>query len=862
MVYFCRFSKTKLRDTSRSILSSIIFVMNKTILLPSTGKTRTVTLLLLLSLSPLRLLAQAESPKVLDGAELRLALEKLTILGSVLYVGAHPDDENTAFLTSMAKGRLVRAGYLSMTRGEGGQNLIGTEQGDLMGILRTQELLSARRIDGAHQFFSRAIDFGYSKTLDETMRIWGKERTLSDVVWVIRSFRPDVVVTRFTPTQGGHGNHLASAELADEAFDAAGDPNKFPEQLQYVKPWKPKRLVWNTFRFRQSDRAVRPENSVSLDLGAYSPLLGESFTEIAGRSRSMHKSQGFGASQNRGEFVNYFQYVKGDTASVDLFDGVNTSWSRVPGGEAVGRILDDAVREFDSEQPAKIIPTLLKAYAQMQGLPGDPWVKVKMHELIEVIKGCAGLWMDALASDYSAVPGDTLKLTTIALNRSDYPFVLEQVSSSLGGSDTLLHAPLLNNEPIQVNSSIRLPANVPYTQPYWLREKSELGSYRVSDQRMIGLPQNPPVLTVAMKLSSPDGQLDVDVPVRFRWVDPVQGEKYRPFEVVPPVALNLPENVYVFTKGEEKSLVVSVRSEEPDVSGDVTLRVPSGWTVKPEAIPFRLANKNEEQTVKFAVRPASHASSGVFSVEATVGDRRVGVGLKTVDYPHITPQMVFPPAEGKLLRIEMKLPRRNIAYIMGAGDEIPAALEQLGYHVTLLSDQDLSNGNLARFEVIIAGIRAYNTRSELRANQRKLMDYVQGGGTYIVQYVTRRGSQSEDLGPYPFHVSNDRVTVEEAPVEFLSPAHPLLNTPNKITAKDFDGWIQERGLYFADKWDPDYTTVLSSHDPGEQPKAGGLLVAHYGKGYYVYTGYAFFRQLPAGVAGAYRLFVNLVSLGK
>jgi len=864
MLYFCRFSIREYSLSSRNQFhKELISKVNEITPMRTTRKIPAALLLfILLSIHPCPLLAQPQSPKVLDAAELRLALQKLTVLGSVLYVGAHPDDENTAFLTSMAKGKLMRTGYLSMTRGEGGQNLMGTEQGDLMGILRTQELLAARRIDGAEQFFTRAIDFGYSKTMDETVRIWGKERILSDVVWVIRKFRPDVVVTRFTPTQGGHGNHTSSAELANEAFEAAGDPNRFPEQLRYVKPWSPKRLVWNAFRFRQSDQPAKPENSVALDLGTYSPLLGESFTEIAGQSRSMHKSQGFGAGQSRGEFVNYFQYVEGDTAKVDLLDGVNTSWSRVPGGVAVGKTLDGALRDFDCEHPARVIPTLLKAYGQMGSLSGDPWIDVKRRELIEVIKSCAGLWLDALASDYSAVPSSEVKLTTIALNRSDYPFVIERVSYPLGTRDTLINASLSHNQPIQASGTIRLPADFPYTQPYWLREEPELGSYRVSDQQLIGLPENPPALSVTITLSSPDGRLDVQVPIRFRSVDPVEGEQYRPFEVIPPVALNLPEIVYVFTKDEAKSLQVNIRSGEPNASGTVTLHVPSGWRVKPESIHFSLSNKNEEQTLNFAVQPMHGASSGPFSVEASVGNRTVRVGMRTVDYSHIPPQTVFPLAEGKMLRIEMTLPKRSIGYIMGAGDEIPTALRQLGYQVTLLSDKDLANGSLSRYDVVIAGIRAYNTRPELRANQKKLMQYVENGGTYIVQYVTRRSLESENLGPYPFNVSNDRVTVEEAPVEFLAPDHPLLSHPNKITVKDFDGWIQERGLYFADKWDPRYTTVLASNDPGEQSKAGGLVVARYGKGYYVYTGYAFFRQLPAGVAGAYRLFVNLITLGK
>ncbi|MEK6757066.1 MAG: PIG-L family deacetylase [Bacteroidota bacterium] len=453
--------------------------------------------------------AQPGSPRVLHAAELRLALKKLTVLGSVLYVAAHPDDENTAFLTYMTKGRLMRTAYLAITRGEGGQNLIGSEQGDLMGVIRTQELLAARRIDGAEQFFPRAIDFGYSKTSDETMRIWGKERILSDVVWIIRKFRPDVIVTRFTPTTGGHGNHTSSAALAVEASEAAGDAKRFPEQLAYVQPWKPKRLVWNGFRFQQSDRPAKPENSVALDLGAYSPLLGESFTEIAGRSRSMHKSQGFGAGQNRGEFLNYFQHTAGDTAKVDLFDGVKTSWSRIPGGDDVGKTLEDAYNRYDPENPSKLIPVLFKAYEQMSKLPGDPWVEVKKRELLDVLKSCAGLWVDALASDYSAVPGSEIRITTVVLNRSDHPFSIEKISLPFGSRDTLMNARLAINQPIQAAFSYRLPIDLPDTQPYWLRESHELGAYRVAGQDLIGRPENPPALTVKVALASPDGRLEV-----------------------------------------------------------------------------------------------------------------------------------------------------------------------------------------------------------------------------------------------------------------------------------------------------------------------------------------------------------------
>lgn len=807
-------------------------------------------------------LAQPQSPRSLDAAELRLALHKLSVLGSVLYVAAHPDDDNTAFLGYMAKGRLMRAAYLSMTRGEGGQNLIGSEQGDLLGVIRTQELLASRRIDGAEQYFTRAIDFGYSKSLEETMNIWGKEKILSDVVWLIRSYRPDVVVTRFTPTQGGHGNHTASAELTAQAFAAAGDPGRFPEQLRYVQPWKPKRLVWNVFRFQQGERPAVPPHSVALDLGTYSPILGESFTEMAGRSRSMNKSQGTGGGQNRGEFVNYFQHVAGDTARTDLFDGIDISWDRVGGGAAIRKMLEDAITFHDVEHPERTIPALLKVYGKLGTLKDNPWIAVKKRELVEVIRLCSGLWVDALASDNNISPGSGLRVTVSAVNRSSYPFRLERVLAPLATSDTTLNVQLRNNQPVQVPFSLKIPEKLPYSQPYWLVEKEELGAYRISNQEIIGQAENPPQLTARVTITSDDGALDLEVPVRFRIVDPVDGELYRPFVTNPSVSVSLPEKVHLFPDGVTKNVTVNVRSETGKVSGKVRLKVPQGWDVQPAEIPFDFNQKNENQPVVFALRPGSAAMSGDFQAEATVGERNVREDMVTIRYPHIPPQVVFSTAEGSLLRFDLKTRGKRIGYVMGPGDEVPTALRQMGYEVVMLSDDDLKNGALGSFDVIVAGVRSYNTRPALKANQRRLLEFVEKGGTYIVQYMTPRRAETENLGPYPFSISGDRVSVEEAPVRFLIPDSPVLNVPNKITQDDFRGWVQERGLYFADKWDARYSAVLGSNDPGEPTRDGGLLVARYGKGTYVFTGYAFFRQLPAGVPGAYRLFANLVSVGK
>ena len=806
--------------------------------------------------------SQPRPPRSLDAAELRLSLNKLSVLGSVLYVAAHPDDDNTAFLGYMAKNRLMRAAYLSMTRGEGGQNLIGPEQGELLGVIRTQELLASRRIDGAEQYFGRAIDFGFSKSLDETMKFWGKERTLSDVVWMIRSFRPDVIVTRFTPTQGGHGNHTASAELAYEAYGAAADPSRFPEQLKFVRPWKAKRLMWNAFRFQQSDRSAVPEHSISLDLGTYSPVLGESFTEMAGRSRSMNRSQGTGGGQNRGEFVNYFQHIAGDTASKDIFDGVNTTWSRVPGGAAIGSMLDEIDRTYDEAEPEKSIPALLRVYRAVEKLKDDPWVAFKKSELREVVRLCAGLWVDALTSEGSAIPGSEIKVTVSAINRSSYPFRLDRIVSPLMRADSILNAPLQNNQTVQAAFGMKLPADFPYTQPYWLLDAPEPGAYRIANQQFVGQAENTPPFTVNVRLASDEGAMELEVPVRFRIVDPVEGEQYRPFVVNPPVSVNLPEKVYVFPDGVAKTVLVNVRSEGGKLKGNVALHVPEGWKSSPASIPFEFSQKDEYQSVSFSVQPGQGSGSGAFQVEAVVGDRKVLQDMVTIRYPHIPPQTVFPQAEGRFLRFDLKTVSKRIGYIMGPGDEIPTALRQMGYTVTLLTDDDLRNGALTSYEVIIAGVRSYNMRPVLRANQRKLMDFVEKGGTYIVQYMTPRKAETENMGPYPFTVSGDRVSVEDAAVRFLSPESSVLNTPNKITQEDFKGWIQERGLYFSDKWDSHYTPILASNDPGEPSRDGGLLVTSYGKGYYAFTGYAFFRQLPGGVPGAYRLFANIIALGK
>jgi LmbE family N-acetylglucosaminyl deacetylase len=800
-----------------------------------------------------------QAPKVLDASELKLAINKLSVLGSVLYIGAHPDDENTALLAYLAKGRLVRTAYLSMTRGEGGQNLIGPELDDELGVIRTQELLAARRVDGAEQFFTRAIDFGYSKTSEETMRMWGDKKILSDVVWIIRIFRPDVIITRFSPTIGGHGNHLSSAILAEQAFAASGDTSSFPEQLRFVRPWKAKRLMFNTARF--FDQTIDTAHAASIDVGAYSPILGRSYSEIAGISRTNHKSQGFGASQSRGPGINYFRNTLGEPAKSDPFEGINLSWSRIQGGGEVDSTLEQINKGFDVEHPAASLPLLLKAYAAINRLHDEYWIELKKKEIADVIKSSAGLWLDALASDYSAVPGNQIKVTVGAINRSDATIQIDSVTiPNSTGSITVQK--LNSNIPVQNSVTVSVPFDAPYSTQYWLQQPPEKGSYNITNQSLIGRAENSPAFSATFYLTIDGQQLSYIVPVRYRWVDPVDGELYRPFVVIPPAALNLEEKVFVFTGDAEKEISLTVKSGMPDVSGTVRLILPDGWSANPVATQFELKGKNDEKVIRFAVKPSNSAKSGKFSVVADLKGQTLNRGMITVQYKHIPPQVMFPLAEGKLVRTDLSMNGKTVGYIMGAGDEVPTALRQMGYQVTLLTDDDLANRDFSRVDVVIAGVRAYNTRPALRIYQNRLMDYVKNGGTYIVQYVTLQRTESENLGPYPFNVSRDRVTVEEAPPVFLNPHHALLNFPNRITAEDFDGWVQERGLYFADKWDAHYDTVIGFADPGESLKSGGLLYAKFGKGNYVYTGFDFFRELPAGVPGAYRLFSNMLSVGK
>ncbi len=814
--------------------------------------TAILTLLILIS-SPI-LSAQPET--VLNSARIKLALEKLNVVGSVLYIAAHPDDENTAVLSYYSSGKHYRTGYLSMTSGDGGQNLIGTEQGDMLSVVRTQELLAARKIDGAEQFFTRAIDFGFSKSADETLQIWNHEKILSDVVWVIRKFRPDVIITRFPGTgEGGHGNHTASEMLAEEAFKAANDSTKFSVQLKYVKPWQPKRIYWNAWLPIIEKRKEDKSKLISLDVGGYNPLLGKSYTEVASQSRSMHKSQGFGTSSSYGKDINYFEYIDGDTANNNLFEDVNTSWSRIEGGEKVGKILKEANEKFDPVNPEKIIPVLLKAYKEMNKLDDTNWVPIKRKELLNVIRSCSGIWMEATADNYSSYPGGKVSITTGIENRSDFPFILNKIVLKYGIS-TELNVKLDKEEFIKNSFQLSLPDTLEYSQPYWLKNPHSKGFYKVEDQRLIGLPENSPPLFAQFYLSAEDQTISYKVPILYRWTDPVKGEKYRPFEVAPEVAVNIEEGVHLFPDDSTKKIKIKLISNSANAEGKLKLSLPSNWKVSPAEIKFSFSKKYDEKIFLFKITPPNDTAEAVLKATAEINGRKISNGILEINYSHIPIQIVFPPSTAKTIKLDTKKVVTNIGYIIGPGDEIPPYLKQLGYNVTLLSDEFLDNGDYSKFETIITGIRAYNTRERLVINNNKLLNYVKNGGTLVVQYNVNNGLLTQNIGPFPFEISRDRVTLEDAPVAFISPQNSLLNFPNKITHHDFDGWIQERGLYFADKWDTNYQTVIECNDPHENPKPGGMLYTKYGKGAFIYTAYSWFRQIPAGVPGAFRIFIK------
>jgi LmbE family N-acetylglucosaminyl deacetylase len=800
-----------------------------------------------------------------SASEIKLKLKKLNFLGSVLYVAAHPDDENTRAIAYLANDRLASTAYLSMTRGDGGQNLIGPEIRDLLGLIRTQELLAARRLDGGQQFFTRANDFGFSKNAKETFEIWNKNEILSDVVKVIRQFQPDVILTRFPPDErAGHGHHTASAILAQEAFDLTNDPNQFPDQVKELGTWQAKGIYTNTGRWWNQTINENTPGIVTMNVGTYNTLLGKSYSEIAAESRTQHKSQGFGSPGRRGEALEFFEFVKGEKAAKDIFDNVNTTWSRLKGAERIPALVDRAISEFKQEDPAASIALLLQIRKEIEQLSTSVWKTKKLIEVNQLIQDCAGLYVEVLSDQYWVSPGQPVLATFEVINRSSASLSLTSIVSKNLDYDTALSASLKNNVPLAFKSKRKLTEQVDFSGPYWLNKPHSLGLFTIPNSSFVGKPENDPSVTLQFTFLVNGEKLMIPVPLIYKWTDPVKGELSRPFEVVPPVFTNLSKSVYLFKDEQPQSMTVLLKSTVNGISGNVKLTLPVGWKSEPAAIPFELKKRNEEKQVTFVVTPGKEEIKSTVRAVAEVGGKSYDVSVQTIQYDHIPVQTLQPKAEEEIVRINLKKEGAVIGYIKGAGDDVPTALRNMGYEVWEMKNEEVTESNLKKVDAVVLGVRAINTNDRIRYFMPTLLNYVKAGGTLVTQYNTNFDYEidKDQFAPFPLTLSRDRVTEENSEVRILKPEHPALNFPNKITTTDFEGWVQERGLYFPSTWDANYEALLSMNDAGEPAKNGSLLVAKYGEGYYVYTGLSFFRELPEGVSGAYKLFANLVSLGK
>jgi LmbE family N-acetylglucosaminyl deacetylase len=799
-----------------------------------------------------------------SSSEIELSIQKLKTLGSVLYIAAHPDDENTRLLSYLSKERNIRTAYLSLTRGDGGQNLIGSEQGEMLGLTRTEELLAARSVDGAQQFFTRANDFGYSKNPEETFTFWDKQKILADVVYTIRKFKPDVIICRFPTTgEGGHGHHTASAILALEAYDLAADPKQFPEQLTEVSVWQAKRIFWNTFNFG-STNTTSPDQ-LKIDVGGFNTYLGLEYGEIAAFSRSMHKSQGFGSIAQHGSVFEYFKLLKGSEAKTDLMDDIVTNWERIKGGKDIESEINKIQSNFKSTHPEASVPNLIQLYKKLKDIKtkdevSQIWLDVKIKELENIIVQCSGVWVEVTFDDYSVVPGQRFMLNSSTLLRSAANVKLLSIKMN-GLTDTTVNSNLIKNTLFEYKKAIVLPKDFKISDPYWLRETHSLGLYTVNQQSMIGKPQSDPSFECVFAVEIEGQVFEVRQVPTYKFRDPVKGELNRPIEVLPAVTINPVSEQVIFPNNEVKSIFFSVKANVDDFKGDFKLSQNPALKVVIVNPKIELKKKGDEMVVEVKIGIRDVSFLGKVNASVLHNGVEYGSSIQRINYDHIPNRFVLKNCEVNLLKIDLKTTGTNIGYIEGAGDKVPEALMQIGFKVTLITEEMLKGESLQQYDAIITGVRAFNTLDYLSLYQEKLMAYVYNGGRFIVQYNTnsRVGPIQTGIGPYPFNITRNRVTDETAKVNFINPYADILNIPNKITEKDFDNWVQERGVYFAGDVDSNYVTVFSMKDPNEEENTGSLIMAQHGSGYFIYTGLSFFRQLPAGVPGAYRLFVNLLS---
>ncbi len=855
-----------------------------------------------------------------QGAErLGLELRRLGTTKRVLMIAAHPDDENTALLAELALGQGADVAYLALTRGEGGQNLIGPELEEGLGLIRTEELMAARRLDGARQFFSRAYDFGFSKSADEAFGHWPRDSVLSDVVAVVRKFRPDVIVAVFTGTPAdGHGQHQVSGILAREAFRAAADPSRFPDQVaRGLAPWQAKYLF-------QSLWQGSPPGSIRLSTGDLDPLLGESHYQAAMASRSRHRSQDMGTAQPIGPQSVAVNPVSGGfpAGATSMFAGTDTTLSilaaDVAGAPAslrsaledYERLVASARKDYNPFHPESIRPVLGRALADLDRAAGTA-ASLK-GEGAEALRGrlsaereqagaaawdAANLVFDAVADQPRVVPGQDLTVTLRLWNGEDSPVQVAALEPRLPEGWS---AEPQDATPTSVASGdvaarrfrVHVPGDAPPTEPYFLRRPRNGDMYRWPAADSIrNLPFAPPAMQATARVKAGDATLVSTDEITYADVDKAVGERRVPILVVPAVSVALTPRVTIVpvspaetastradggsartasaqdgaaTRAPARELTVELHAAAA-TKGTLELTAPEGWTVAPARQSLDLA-AGEMRTVRATLTPPSSPAPGQLAVDAAFRSddaRTYERGYTVIDYPHISPHALYRPAETLVSVVPVSVPADlRVGYVMGAGDDGPDALRQMGVSVDLLGAEALTSGDLSKYDAIVTGIRAYEVRTDLDAKNGRLMEYVRNGGTLVVQYNKYEFVEG-DYAPYPLTMAqpHDRITDEDADVTFLEPDHPALSSPNRLTPEDFHHWIQDKGLYYAHTWDDRYTPLLSMHDPGEEPVEGGLLVAKVGRGWYVYTGLALFRQFPQGVPGAYRLLANLVSLG-
>ncbi len=816
--------------------------------------------LLGVALSLLLSASTAQVPVTNSSTDIYLQLKKLNVLGSVLYVAAHPDDENNGFLPWLAKEKLYRTGYMSLTRGDGGQNLIGSEQGIELGLIRTQELLAARRIDGAEQFFSRAYEFGFSKSADEALRVWDREKVLSDVVWMIRKFQPDVIITRFPgDARAGHGHHAASSILAQEAYTAAADPKRFPEQFKYgVQPWQAKRILWNTFNFGGMN--TTSNDQLKIDVGGYNTLIGKSYGELGGEARTMHKSQGEGRPRRRGSVYEFFQTLNGDAPKNDLMDGIVSDWKRIAGGEKIEAQINNIISNYQFEKPEASVPALVNLYRSIKTLPAGNWRDKKLAETQGLIEACAALFTEVTTTQENVVQGGTLNLSFFFNKRNNINAIVKHIK--LESFDSSLNVALEANTNFSFNKALPVSSDKKISQSYWLEYPKEEGMFDVRDQLLIGKAESDPSFEAVYTVTIEGEDFIIKRPVQYKYVDAAKGELYQPLAVLPKAEFNFTKENNVSLNGSKVKVAVHVK-ENTKQAGNFGANILEPKQFK--AVPDKDLTDANGDLIFTYVPVSKEENSKAEAVLIPVSNDVYNGSTKVIAYDHIPTITYFAPAKTNLLNLNIKTEGKKIGYIVGAGDKVPQALEQLGYEVKLLTEADITLDNLRQYDAVITGIRAGNIYEFLTNKNDVLSKYVENGGNLIAQYIKSNtvGIKPLKIGPYPFTISASlRVTEENAKVNFLLPQHPVLNYPNPITEKDFEGWVQERSTYQVSQADAHYEMPLAMNDKGEKESNGSLAITKYGKGNFAYVSLVLFRELPAGVPGAYRLLANLIALPK